>query len=55
MCEKEGEHDAEQNGVTDRIRHHREAAQDEKDTERRTCRCRQQEYEQCIIHWTSSV
>ena len=50
MREKEGKHDAEQNSVTDRVRHHREAAQDEKDTERRTCCCRQEEYEECVIH-----
>ena len=55
MRYEESEHDAEQNGVADCVRHHGETAQDEEYAER-CARCRrQQEYEQCIIHVCASV
>ena len=55
MREKECEHDPEQHRVTDRVRHHRETAQDEKDAERSACCRRQEEYEECVIHFAASV
>ena len=55
MREKECEHDPEQHRVTDRVRHHRETAQDEKDAKRSACCRRQEEYEECVIHFAASV